>query len=84
MKNITYQLLPLTIHQQRGVVNVGKCNLCTRFFIKTSEEIFPVEYATHVYSFNCSSFMFFPLFGQVKTSDVWLNVHYKTRDFINA
>ena len=67
MKNIAYQLLPFKIREhlfscQRGVVNVGECNLCTRFFIESFEEIYLVDYATHLYSFNCSSFEVFSLF----------------------
>ena len=89
MKNTTFQLLPFKIHEhlflcQRGVVNIGKCDLCTNLFVVNCEEISLIEYATHLYSYNCSSYDAFSLFEQVQTSDVWLNIYYKTGDFINV
>ena len=88
MKRIFYELLPFKVHEhlsscQRGIRDAAKCKFCTKFFLEHCNEMILVKNATHLFSYQCSNMEVHSLFEKVQTSDVYLNVFYKTSDFIS-
>ena len=88
LKNISYELLRFKVHEhlfsfQRGIRDVGRCNFCTMFFLEHSNEMILVKNAVHLFLYQCSGMEVTSLFEKVQVSDVYLNVFYKTSDFIS-
>ena len=79
MKRICFELLPFKVH----IRDVRRCNFCAMFFLKNFNEMIIVKNATHLFSYQCSNLEVHSLFKKVETSDVYLNIFYKTSDFIS-
>ena len=83
-----YELLPFKVYEhlfscQKGIRDVARCNFCTSFFLEQSNEMILLKNAGYLFSYQCSSMEIYYLFEKVQTSDVYLNVFYKTSDFIS-
>ena len=85
---LNFELLPFKVHEhlfscQRGIRDVARCNFCTKLFLEQSNEMILVKNAVLLFSYQCSGMEVYSPFEKVQTSDVYLNVFYKTSDFIS-
>ena len=67
----------------RKIRAVGKCNLCTRFYVENKSMMILLRSTVTFSSFLTADFDINKIFSEVKKSIAYVNVFYKTSDFIH-